>query len=298
MTDLPGVEMRYADLASLLPYPKADANKYTRGKLYVVGGSSAYPGAVCLAAHAAQRAGAGYVEVHCAPESRSIVQAYRPSLVARSWDDLRISDWPLSASEKPCACVMGPGLEPFSSKQAKLSIQAIRADQMPLVMDGGAISALASGEGRAAAVGRKNPLIVTPHAGEAARMAKAVRLDASAREASWPPERMVEELARAYSCVVALKGPDTYVSDGKRVVVVSQGTAVLAKAGTGDVLAGIIGAFLAQGLDAMNAAVLGVSLHADAGNLAAAQLTDIAVTPEDVIDFLPSAIKALSISSC
>lgn len=289
-------EVSHEELRALLPHPGVDANKYSRGKLFVVGGSAAYPGAACLASYAAQRAGAGYVEVLCAEESLSIVRAYRPSLVARSWRGLRVADWPQSTSLKPCACVVGPGLEPGDLRQTQLAIRIICADQMPLVVDGGAISALATGEGRAAVALRKHSLVVTPHGGEAARMAKAVRLDKAAAEEAWPPERLAMELARAYSCVVALKGPDTFISDGKHVVAVRRGTVALAKAGTGDVLAGLVGALLAQGLDAMNAAALGANLHADAGLLAAKQFTDIAVTPEDVIGSIPCAIKALSVS--
>lgn len=297
MADLHAIEISREQLRLLLPHPEADANKYTRGKLHVVGGSSAYPGAACLAAYAAQRSGAGYVELHCAPESRLVAQSYRPSLVARSWDELTASAWPQCTGEKPSACVLGPGLESFDPKQLKLALRIIQVDRMPLLADGGAISALATGEGRLAAAARKNPMVVTPHGGEAARMAKAARFDSSAAEEAWPAERLALELARSYSCVIALKGPDTFISDGERIVAVRQGTAALAKAGTGDVLAGIIGALLAQGVDAMNAAVLGVNLHADAGCLAAEKLTDIAVTPEDVIEFIPAALKALPVSA-
>ena len=76
-----------ADLAALIPLPKSNANKYTRGTLNVVGGSAQYPGAAVLASRAGQRAGAGYTQVWCAPESVATVRAGGPSLVVRAWDE-------------------------------------------------------------------------------------------------------------------------------------------------------------------------------------------------------------------
>ncbi len=84
------------------------------------------------------------------------------------------------------------------------------------------------------------------------------------------------------------------MSDGNDVVVVTEGTPALAKAGTGDVLAGVIGALLAQGTGALDAAVLGATLHARAGRLAEVRLTSIAVAAEDVIEALPAAIAELA----
>ena len=93
---------------------------------------------------------------------------------------------------------------------------------------------------------------------------------------------------------MALKGPVTFIAcpDGTAEVM-DRGTSALAKAGTGDVLAGMIGALLAQGLDPRDAAALGCALHAEAGRTAAAALTDICVAAEDLITYLPDAIRAI-----
>ena len=91
-----------------------------------------------------------------------------------------------------------------------------------------------------------------------------------------------------------VKGPDTFVSDGEGVVRVTEGTAALAKAGTGDVLAGMLGALLAQGLDPLDASVLAVTLHARAGRIAADRLTTISVTAEDVAAAIPLAIRSVA----
>ena len=103
-------------------------------------------------------------------------------------------------------------------------------------------------------------------------------------------ESFAYELAQVYACLVVLKGEDTVISDGASVCRVTHGTAALAKAGTGDVLAGIIGSFLAQGISPFLAAVMGVS-HADAGNRASEKYGMVSVCAEEVVEALPCAIK-------
>ncbi len=280
-----------AQVRTLLPYPKADTNKYARGKLVVVGGSAAYPGAVCLAAFAAQRMGAGYVEVVCAPESVGTVRGYRPSLVVRTWEDCRPGELAVPREGRPCACIIGPGFDARGKVEHALVLSALREVSAPLLVDGGAITALATSEGVQAACGRADdgrPLVLTPHAGEAARLERTVRLDCP--DADQVSAERASALAWAYRCVVALKGPDTYLSDGEQVVAMRKGTAALAKAGTGDVLAGMVGALLAQGVGTLDAAVCAASVHAGAGRAAAASRGEIGVTPEDVVDAIPEAI--------
>lgn len=170
----------------------------------------------------------------------------------------------------------------------------LSACETPLLVDGGALAALATGEGRARAAARAaqgRALVLTPHGGEAARLARAARLD---RGDAADPVRLAPALAAAYGAVCVLKGPDTHVSDGARTVLVDRGTAALAKAGTGDVLAGVVGALLAQGLSPLDAAVLGATLHAEAGRVAEERATAIGAIPEDVLDALPAAIRRLA----
>lgn len=283
-----------ARLARLLPWPAADANKYARGTLAVVAGCSRYPGAACLAAGAAQRAGAGYVSVVCAPEALPVVRAFRPSLVALSWEGWRAADLPAPRPGRPAAAVVGSGFDGADALCVRLALDVLAACEGPLLVDGGAFAALATGEGRARASARAaagRPLVLTPHGGEAARLARAVRVDDAVAAG---PARLAAELARAYDATCVLKGPDTYVSDGTRVVLVDRGTAALAKAGTGDALAGVIGALLAQGLAPLDAAVLGATLHAEAGRVAEGLRTAIGVIPEDVVEVLPEAFRRLA----
>lgn len=283
------------DLKRLLPWPAQDAHKYSRGKLVVVAGSARFPGAATLAALAGQRMGAGYVEVLCAPESVVAVQSARPSLVVGSWDRVvsgRMADFPASSTAKPVACVVGPGFEADDAECRRIARCVLEGVDAPIVVDGGALAALTGEQGRGILGERARRGLVTvatPHGGEAARLARAVGLSLD-HMVSGEAARC---LAQSYGVVCALKGSDTFVSDGAQVVAVREGTAALAKAGTGDVLAGMMGALLAQGLGAVDAAVLAATLHARSGVAAADCYTDIGVTAEDVIDCLPIAIRSL-----
>ena len=324
------VEYSASQLASLLPIPSASTNKYQRGKLVVVGGSAAYPGAACLASAAGQRMGAGYVQVYCAPQSLDVVRANRPSVVAASWDvkqELLAAGRPddatlalggnpealffLNASpEHPQACVLGPGVDAGCKEDRERSVRVVRSVplEVPLLVDGGALSAIAD-RGAAAFLRSRmmqgGATVLTPHGGEAARLARAVGIEPVDRNASdYELAAFAQELANAFGATVLLKGPNTYLAvaaaaqptaENPLVMILREGTPALAKAGTGDVLAGMVGALLAQGLRAADAAALGSALHAQAGVQAAYTLTTICATPEDVIECIPAAVvQALS----
>lgn len=283
-----------ATLTDLLPYPADDAHKYSRGKLTVVGGSVFFPGAAALAALASQRMGAGYVEVCAEDDVVNVVQGFAPSLVVRpwsAWDDALAPD---ARAGRPCACILGCGLDIYDRESSRLVQQVLAATRAPVVVDGGALGMFPSGglasrlEQRARA-GQIS--VITPHAGEAATLAEPFRI------ALDDPSESARALAKAYHAVCVLKGPDTVISDGQDCYTMTQGSAALAKAGTGDVLAGMIGALLAQGLDVFDSCVLGATLHARAGVLAAEKLTAISVTPEDVIACIPDAIAEMAAHS-
>ncbi|WP_302964375.1 NAD(P)H-hydrate dehydratase [uncultured Adlercreutzia sp.] len=282
-----------AALAALLPWPDARANKYTRGKLSLVAGAAAYPGAACLAGTAAERAGAGYTEVFCAGKSLLAVRAFRPSLVARDWREWHPARQETPRAGHPAACVIGCGFD-GSAPQRELVAETVRAAAGPVLVDGGGLGLIADETGQRLARERAErgtgALVLTPHGGEAARLARGAGLEGVPEG----PE-LACALAQAYCALVVLKGPATYIADAEGAVeVMDRGTAALAKAGTGDVLAGIVGALLAQGLAPRDAAALGCALHAEAGRAAAEKITEICVAAEDVIAYLPQAIRAIA----
>ena len=280
-------------LAALLPGPASDVHKYSRGRLVVIGGAAAYPGAACLAAAASQRMGAGYTEVLCAPESVSTVRAFRPSLVVRSWEALAPSSFAAARSGRPVAYAVGSGFDAAddASEAKRLVHRALKHAHAPLLVDGGGLATLASDKGRRLMRRRFVngwPTVITPHAGEAARLAAPLELPTNDQG------ELARLLALAYGAIAVVKGPDTFISDGDEVVRVDEGTAALAKAGTGDVLAGMLGALLAQGLNPFDASVLAVTLHARAGRLAADRLTAISVIAEDGVAMIPAAIRSVA----
>ena len=276
-----------AALAAMLPHPPEDAYKFSRGKVILVVGSAAYPGAACLAAAASQRAGAGYTEVYVEDSIVEQVRSYRASFVVRSW-----SAW-LASSEKhadyrhPRAFVLGCGFDIDDPYIAAVTRQILKIAKAPVLVDGGALRMLSAKKIRNLCSMRYregHPTVITPHRGEANALARVFGISTD------DPEDLVYNLSRAYGAICLLKGPDTYVSNGDEVYCMSEGTPALDKAGTGDVLSGIIGALLSQGIGPLDSCMLGATLHARAGSIAAEDLSDIAVCPEDVIDYLPRAI--------
>ncbi len=280
-----------ASLLQILPVPSAQANKYTRGKLVLVAGCAQYPGAAAMASRAAQRSGAGYVQTYVEDSVQNAVRIMcGPSLVVRPWSVWDVQKAGAFSAHHPCAYAFGSGFNGEDSACQKLTLDAVRYLKAPLLLDGGAIGAISTEEGLKACAERAasgQVMVCTPHGGEAAGLARAAGIATDD-----PAERAVQ-ISKCYGCVTVLKGPDTYISDGTRTAVMTEGTAALAKAGTGDVLAGIVGAFLAQGVSAFDAGVLGTTVHARAGVCAAHQRSDISVCPEDVIEYLPNVFLKL-----
>ena len=278
------------ELVALLPLPEDDANKYSRGRLVVVAGSARYPGAACLAARAGERMGAGYTEVFTDAAAMGLVRSCSHSLVVRPREALQSGAMLGAHPGKPCAYAVGSGFDAQEAESASLVHLVLKHAEAPVLVDGGGLDALASEKGRHLLKRRfvmGLPTVVTPHAGEAARLAAPLGLSTE------DPARLARLIALSYGVVAMVKGPVTYISDGDRTACMAEGTPALAKAGTGDVLAGMAGALLAQGLGALDACVLAATLHAQAGRCAAERLTEICVAAEDVIAFLPEAIVSL-----
>ena len=277
------------ELVALVPLPDDDTNKYARGTLSAIVGSERYPGAACLSAYASQRLGAGYTEVFTHPSAVPLVQGFRPSLVVRPRAALG-PNLASSAPRKPHAYLVGSGFDADDAAADKLVHFTLKHADAPVLVDGTGLDALASAKGRRLLKRRflnGQPTVITPHGGEAARLARPLDLPAD------DPCALAKALSLAYGVIAVVKGPVTYISDGDETVRMAHGTPALAKAGTGDVLAGMIGALLAQGLDPLEAAVLGAELHARAGRAAAARWSAIAATAEDVIECVPAALAEL-----
>lgn len=282
---------------ALIPRVAEDANKYSRGMLAVVGGCEEYPAAPVMAAQAAARAGAGYVKLF-APEGAaraarthllSIPVASCTATACGSFDPECASQL-LDGAAKAQALVVGCGLGTSSFAGEFLTRLfeglASRHDARPMLIDADALNVLAAHPGLSALRAGCDD-VATPHEGEAARL---LGRPIAEREID------ARELAQRLECTVVLKGPRTLVTapDGA-LAACSEPGRELSKAGTGDVLAGVIGSFMAQGLSAFDAARLGVFVHGRAGKLAASSFSVNAVMAEDIIDAIGPAFISLGV---
>ncbi len=307
MIDVTIKKVKKSKVAKWLPWPAKDANKYTRGKLVIIGGSASYPGAICLATKAGLKMGAGYVEAVCAPETLPVLHANNPNVVACSWEGWTASSANLDqkSSGHPCACLIGSGFDAHTtdSIQVDLVLDVLANCVHTLVIDGGALTTLSTGEARELAskrMARGLTTIITPHFGEAARLGAPLGLKPPSNPSAYRniDAEFAQKLANAYGATVLLKGADSFnasptVNSKSTVGIMSYGTSALAKAGTGDVLAGMVSALAAQGLSPWKAASLASFLHARAGRSATFLNTEISVCATDVADAIPRAIRAV-----
>ena len=241
--------LQAADVAQLLPQPRRDADKYARGVVGVACGSVEYPGAGMLAVGGALRAGVGAVR-YSGP--RAVGEE-----VLRRWPELLIEKELPGDAGRVQAWVCGSGFPVEDDYAAQRTKQVVESG-LPAVLDAGALGYL--GEG---ALGERT--VLTPHAGEAARLLGVERADVEARRLEF-----VRRLADERGATVLLKGSTTLVAEpgGGTVRANPTGTAALATAGSGDVLAGLIGGLLAAGLQPLDAASVGAYLHGLAGRIA------------------------------
>lgn len=264
--------------------PPVDVHKYSRGVAQLCAGSPEYAGAALLCARAAQRAGAGYTQLFTAAPIEPL-QVAAPSLVVCSLNAWEIPD------HNTCALGIGSGFSPgdFHTTYRRLFERTQRYPHC-VVVDGGALSFLATEQGKQwAAVRARNgfPTIITPHVGEAARLLASISDDTPHPSTSCTLEQDAYRLSQYFSCCVCLKSSNTVIAYQNSIATLTNGGVELAKAGTGDVLMGIITALCSQQLAPFDAALSGAYLHVLAGKFPAEQGDMASVIPEDIIAALP-----------
>ncbi len=230
------------DIVSAVPRRTRYDNKYTAGSVLVVGGSRGMTGAAALAARAAFRADAGYVAIAAPEESLPVLETLVLEAVKRPLEEV------FEAAGRAGALAVGPGLG-RGDEQRHLVRRLLEETDLPAVVDADALHDLQP-------FARDAPTVLTPHAGELGRLL--------GRESVWVDEHRLEALERAverFRCVVLLKGMGTLVGAPGHGALVCPGTPSLATAGTGDVLTGIVGAYLAKGLDGRFAAAAAATAH-------------------------------------
>ena len=261
--------------------------------MLVIGGSVRYPGAVILAARAAARCGAGVVTVASA---RSVVESI-------SGADPNLTFFPLAEAqpgivatasaaqltqvlgERVRAMVLGPGLAHAPGVDEFVAAMLRNARGTPTVIDADGLNALARIEDWMKLVSPKS--VLTPHDGEAARLAGRVVPAGSGRIG------FAERHAREWGAVVVLKGAVTVITDGKKTFIHDLPNPTLGVGGSGDVLAGAVGAFLARGLAPLAAACAAVWIHGRAGALLASEIGESGALATDIVEALPRGLREI-----
>ncbi|MGI8608601.1 MAG: NAD(P)H-hydrate dehydratase, partial [Candidatus Dormibacteria bacterium] len=276
-----------------LPDRPEGANKGTFGQVCVVAGSLGYTGAPYLTATAAARTGAGYVRllaaetiypilaIKCAEVVVTQVPEVGPGILGHAAIDTLLRHcWAANA------CVIGPGLgREYSTR--RMVVDLVAQLRCPAVVDADALNALS--EQRKQLGKLRSKLIFTPHPMEMSRLT-----GLKVEEIQADREGVAGKYARDWGQVVVLKGSHTVIADvDGQVRVNPHSNPALATAGTGDVLAGIIGGLLAQGLEPFEAAVTGVFLHGAAGDEAVARMGDAGVLASDLLPLIPVTIRDL-----
>jgi NAD(P)H-hydrate epimerase len=275
---------------ALVPSRARDGSKFSSGTVVVIGGAHGLTGAPTMAALAAQRTGAGYVQVAVPRSVELVFELKLLEAMTRGLPDHDGAHIPAGVeaveelAERAGALVLGPGIG-RSDGALEFAREVARRVQKPLLIDADGLNAHAGRLDLLA--GRPGPTVLTPHAGELARL-----LDTDSDEVGAHRLACARAAAEQSGCVVVLKGDDSIVAAPGGPVAISPGASpALATAGTGDVLSGIISTFMAKGLGAFEAAAAGVLAHARAGQAAAARHGANHTLAGDVVEALPEALQ-------
>ena len=272
------------------PSRQSNSNKFDYGKILNFAGSVNYSGAAYLSSYSALKTGAGYVTLACPDNIVNSIAAMAPEITFIPLHSTKVG----SISENNNlidklsnynVISIGCGLTTEkSTEKFVMNLFPQFLDNHKIVVDADAINILAHNHN----ITSLKDAIITPHPKELSRL-----LNVDIFEINTNREKYARIASQTYQCITVLKGHNTIITDGDKIFVNLTGNSALAKAGTGDVLTGVISSLLAQGLSSFNAAIVGVYLHGLAGDIASQQLTQYSVVASDVIDYIPLAIKKI-----
>lgn len=280
------------DAKLVLPFlPKRDdnSNKGSFGKILNIAGSRLFSGAAFLSSKSALRIGAGYVSLACPDE---IISRIAPALPEITYLPLKSNSVGSINDENIIEEIhnydvisVGCGLTTCEDTQ-KFLISFLKQinDRQKLIVDADGLNILALHRNE---LSLKNT-IITPHPKELSRL-----LNISLAEVNENREKYARITSQTYECITVLKGHNTIVTNGDKIYVNTTGNSALAKAGTGDVLTGLIAGLLAQKVPPYQAAMLAVYIHGLAGDFASEDYTIYSVLASDVIEYIPFAISDL-----
>lgn len=261
------IKISQKNLPALLPKRKRTANKQDGGKCLIIAGSDGLWGASILCAQAAYRAGAGYVYL---PDTTKDLILH-PDFVSTKISD-RLNLKPFSS------IAIGPGCYP-TPQLKKIFAHILKGYKGPVVVDAGALSLIKS---------LPDHWIITPHEAELAKLLKF-----SVDEIQSNRFKAVQSAQSKFGGIVILKGPHTLIANSKNIFEITLGNKALAKAGTGDVLTGMIAGFLSQGLPPLNACLLSCGIHGLIADRWTEKNDYLSLMASDVIQMIPNTIYRL-----
>ncbi len=276
--------------SGILPKREKNTHKGSYGKLFVLAGSTGLTGAAVMCCTSALKSGAGLITLGCAKELNSIFETSLTEVMTKPLDSkdgvitTKDTDKILNLIQNSDVCLLGPGLGRGKDIN-QITKDIIKTSQIPLVLDADAIFAIS--ENPSILGDAKCPVILTPHIGEFSNLT-GLKKD----EILSCPEKYGCEFSKKYGVTLVLKSHETIVctKDGEffRNILGNPG---MATGGTGDVLAGCVASFLAQGISPEDSAKVGVYLHSLAADMAAMEKGEYSLTPSDIIEYLPYSIK-------
>lgn len=276
--------LNHEQILNILPDRAVDGHKGDFGKVLLLCGSRGYTGAAYLAAMGALRSGSGLVFLGV-PESIYAIEAVKLNeAIVFPLPDV---DGKLSAAAIPeilerlpklDAVLIGPGLGQSEGVFTAVKTVLEKAG-CPVVLDADGINVMAAHKDILR--GRTNPTILTPHAGEFARLGGRAE----------DRQTAAEDMARELGCIMLLKGHNTVITDGTETYINPTGNPGMAVGGSGDVLSGIIVSLLGQGIAPLEAAAIGAWLHGAAGDLCAKDIGQYGMLPSDMVNVLPRLLK-------
>ncbi len=280
------------EIKNLLPVHPRDVHKGSRGRVLIIAGSTGMTGAAYLAAQAALRCGAGTVYLAAPKSICDILSVKLTEVIILPMDETEGGSLAPSAKDailEECSTVeavaLGPGLS-LDKKTVSLIQSLVESIEKPLILDADGITAMV---GKLSVLKKRNePLVLTPHPGEMARLF-CQEPAAIQNDRHGCVRRFVEETGK----VALLKGPFSFIGSPNGAALNPTGNRGMATAGAGDVLTGMIAAFVAQKIEPYEATVLAAYLHGLAGDLASFDLTEHCLNATDIIEHLPKAFGEL-----
>lgn len=274
-----------------LPHRPDDAHKGTMGTMLNISGSYSMAGACILSSMSALRTGVGLLKVALPDSIYPIVSSnvyeavFLPYKSGNGTVECSFLDKAIDEAKKADSVLLGCGLS-LSDDTVSFVSEFVKNCTTKLLIDADGINAISKNINILKE--KKADIVLTPHIKEMSRLCgESVEYILENRQS------VAESFAKEYSVVVVLKGKNTIITDGENTYVNPTGNSSMAKGGSGDVLSGIIASLMAQGVSAMNSAVIGVYIHGLSGDVSADLMSKTSALPRDIIDALPKVFKAI-----